>query len=268
LQLPAWGRIVPEMSDDDFDPCWWRTYPLPAEHPRHWRIGALSLWVHASAGEWRIHHTTDRDDDEPLTLALDAVPVGASADVVRLASSQLRSSVQLSARCADRPVVVRPEVPFSLLTGERISLFVSAPIWVTLSSGDGEPVLDLPVIRPTDTWLGADTRSGTVGYALRTSSRTSPARLRHTPGRAYTRLDLVNGTDEPRAFERVVLPMPSLSLWHVGDQLWTDTVIYALDPDAEGEIRLEPPADGRPVSGPRVPRNGNVLRRAWATLFE
>ncbi len=255
------------MSEPE-QPPWWGVFDCPPDAPRHWRVGPLHLWVQAWPGEWQLQHCLAPDPlDDSLTVAATDVPVPANAKVQRFASARLGHAVQLGARCPDRPVVVRPEMPFTLLAGDRVELFVGTAVWLTLAPAGGEPLLELPVYRPTDTWIGADTRAGTMGYALRTSARTSLDSLVNRPGRAVTRLTLINNSRRPLAFLRVVLPMPSLSLWTGDGRLWTDAVTYELGVDDEGDVRLDRPVDGPQLSGPREIRDGKLLRRAWTALF-
>ncbi|MCB9523525.1 MAG: mechanosensitive ion channel [Myxococcales bacterium] len=93
----------------------------------------------------------------------------------------------------------------------------------------------------------------------------------------------MNSTRRPLAFERVVLPMPSLALYADPDhRLWTDDVTYELSADPEGTVRTAPPgshprmsprarparaapsaAPGRPSSGERM---NDLIQSAWAWL--
>lgn len=260
------------MADDAVDgplSPWWGAWPLDFEGaPQHWRIGPLRLWLGGRATVWSVAHASTGDPfDNALVVARpEAAPPDTPAQ--RLASKRLGAQVVLGARCPDRPIAVRPEVPFRLLAGDRVTLFVGTAMWVTVAPDDGDPVLELPVFRPTDTWIGPNTRSGLLGYAGRTWASTQLAHLPARPGRAVTRLTLVNSTRRPLDFERVVLPMPSLGVWAAPDQrLWTDDVTYELSADPEGTVRTSPPDGAEPLSPPRVHRDGNAFRRAWATLF-
>ena len=54
-------------------------------------------------------------------------------------------------------MVVRPEMPFTILPGDRVQFFVRIPLWVRLvAAGHGESVwCDVPTRILSKTWFGA-----------------------------------------------------------------------------------------------------------------
>ncbi|MCB9523524.1 MAG: hypothetical protein H6702_09085 [Myxococcales bacterium] len=145
---------------------WWGPHALPPPgEGLHWRIGPLSLWVRAWPGGWSVHCA---DSGDPVDEALIVAEPGLAppeADRIRLASERLGGTVVLGARCPDRVIAVRPEIALTVLPGDRVTLFVGTAVWLTLGTEAGEVVHELPVYRPTDSWLGPDTRSGILAYA-------------------------------------------------------------------------------------------------------
>lgn len=64
-------------------------------------------------------------------------------------------------RLADRSVVIKPVDPIYIPAGQRGTLYISTPLWIAgFVEGQREPIFDLPVILPKDTWFGPNHRSG------------------------------------------------------------------------------------------------------------
>lgn len=264
---------------------WWGTYTLGEGESGLWRIGALSLWVQRRAREWRLawEHAAEarngKGADTPEDqlevrhpLVEQELPEGLT--VARFATGTTTGELRLVPGLADRHVVARPEAPFHLLGGERVTFYVGTPIWVHLRSGDGKAMTALPTQVLAETWLGPSTLIGEVCYASRTKARVDLANLPRWPHLAVTRVTLHNRPAEPLLLERLSLPAPSLGLWwdpRLG--LWTQAVSVERDEDGKlATMRLGhgPPdevAAAEPVAPPAVPETRPALVRALGALL-
>ncbi len=261
------------------DASWWGSFSLEIGQTARWRIGPLDLWVQRHANEWRLVHESSGDPlDESLVRTIPATDVDPDRfeDVQRFAMSGTGSRLTLKPALADRPVISRPSTPFHLPAGEEATVFVSTPVWLGFRVGDGDGKLlrELAVARPSDTWFGPNTREGELCYTSRTYFVLDRDNLPGLPHRATTAVRILNRADEELTVDRMRLPAPQLGLYATpSGQLWSQDVTYERTEgdDAELRVRSKRPrsvADASLVAEPRVPVRGNLVVRAFSSLFD
>lgn len=265
------------MNDTDQDAgVWWGRYEIAPGQAGRWKIGPLCLWAENREQEWMI--TTD-SAPEPLDTEIEiacplvdeAPPEGGT--IRRFATQQTVGDFWLTPMLADRPVVARPEVPFHLLPGEELTLYLSTAAWVRMEVGKGrQPLTDLPTFRASDTWFGVSTREGELCYASRTKVRLNRENLTPHPSRAITAVHLRNRGEDTLKLERIALPVPSLSLFSDDHgSLWTESISVERTKDGKmGELKLAGTAPSeatgaRLVAEPRIQEPQNVLVRALSS---
>jgi hypothetical protein len=175
----------------------------------------------------------------------------------------------------DRRIVARPEHPFHLLGGERVTFYVGVPLWVTLRVAGDQALTALPSSILTETWLGPSTLIGEVCYAIRTRARVGIGELPGWPHLAVTRVTIFNRPSQPLLLERLSLPAPSLGLWwHPRLGLWTEAVSVERELDGTlATMRIEPgpPAEiadeAEAVAPPAQPEHRPALVRALSALL-
>lgn len=206
------------------------------------QVGPLSLLVRREPGEWRV--AWERGDD-PLDATVNIGVPAPGPDlldhpaVTRFALEDSSARMTLQPRLADRSIISRPERPFFLLGGQEVVAHVSTPIWVAIQVGDPPRLLmELPAVRPSDTWFGPDTQTGELAYTNRTTLRLRLDQIPLRPHRAVTAVRLRNLSESPLSVERLNLPVKHLSLVRGEDgNLWTEGVIYERTADSN-QIRL------------------------------
>jgi hypothetical protein len=271
---------------------WLTPFSLDEGQAATFRIGSFALQVHRRAREWRVLTATSADlaavdvdtkvpDPEPGPLPFEV----AAARPMRFVFEDGEDALRLRPRLADRPVVVRPADALYLLPGASVEVFVSTIVWVVLEHvRSGVVLLDLPALRPSDTWFGPSTRDGELAYASRTSARLDARDLPARPHRATTCIRLENTGSAPRSLAKVMLPAPSLELWQMPTgMLWTQTVELTLGDGEESPLRFRPgppevagtgassagpdaPAPVR-VAGARRLMQRSLLVRAMSAIF-
>ena len=204
----------------------WGEHSLAPGETGVWRIGPLTLGLRRLEREWQVYHEQSdewREDDGERECVLDPAQAELRA---RFVMEQTADSCRLQPHMADRPVVSQPAIPFHVLPGQRLILFVSTPLWASVQDGGqvGE-LMQLPVLRPSDTWFGPSTREGELCYAVSTSARIDPAAL---PGRTYratTPVLVVNQSASALYLEKLKLPVPLLALYQDAEgKHWTQGV--------------------------------------------
>jgi hypothetical protein len=255
---------------------WWGEYTLQDGQTGRWRIGALTVWAQRRAAEWRLAHGSTNDPfDDAVRVEVpcgDPIPTqGVTA--TRYGMKHTGGALVLEPALPDRAVVSRPDIPFYVLAGEEVRLYLSTPIWVRVGTG-GRTLLEVPVYRPSDTWFGPSTREGEVCYDTRTTCRTDLSEVPRRPHRAVAAVRIRNRSEKPVLIERLNLPVPFLSVYaSPAGTLWTQGVTLEMESDGgTAELQIDkaapPEAQGAAlVSGPREAADKNLLVRALSALI-
>ncbi|HEX5340113.1 MAG TPA: hypothetical protein VFX47_04475 [Gammaproteobacteria bacterium] len=259
-------------------PVWWGEFILPLQSMGRWHIGPLELWAQHLAGEWRLAWHSG----EELMQAATSVELGLPIDrpntdmqVCRFSFRDTDKPLRLVPALADRPVVVRPETPLFIPSGEEVTLFVSTTLWVTLYVGQHTPLLmEMPSLRPSDTWFGPDTRHGELCYASRTLAQLRMEDVVPRPHRAITPVQIRNHGHDTLLLERLSVPVPLLSLHkNKAGHLWTQSVLLERSRRDDnvrlqlGDARLPGDMTIQQVSAPRQLDDNSGVFRALSRFF-
>lgn len=239
----------------------------------------MSLWAERLEGEWRLaweSHSDRTDTGVDVELPCPTTDLMAMDTAARFAVSGEGGTIYLSPKLADRPVVSQPERPFYLPAKEAVDVYIGTPLWLSIALEEGGRALeDLPILRPSDTWFGPDTRTGEICYASRTACRLRLADVQRKPHRALTRVTIRNEADHELFLERIKLPVQVLSLYQAEDSsMWTEDIeLRHLQNEELAAVRV---TDGAPravenkerLCPPRQVSVGNLVVRAFSTLFQ
>jgi hypothetical protein len=265
-----------EDNDSSGRTGWWGTFELERGRLGRWRVGPLDLCVRRTEEDWRYGFSHSGDTLES-TLEVE-VPVADEdacelpEELGRFGFPETDAAIELVPLLADRAVVAHPSVPFFVPPGVRIELFVSTPVWIRLRAGGGD-LAEVPCTRPSDTWVGTNTR-GELGYATRTHLRRCLEEIPLRHHRAVSCVTIDNGSEEKLALERLSLPVPQLSLYGTrSGWLWTESVTVRHEDDDLAEVFLGegPPhhaPDAERVSRPRAPQGSSFASLVFGGLFE
>ena len=184
------------------------------------RIGPLSIWLERSGDE--LHYAFSRKESD---LSSPKAPKPEHIEWSRWVCGKGDLDLRLAPLLPPRPVVVRPVMPLQILPGRNIHFFVSIPVYVAgiLAGPDGQnPVtaFEEPTVILSNSWYGKPA-DGTLCYALRTRARRSQEELRTDPNLAICPLELVNQSNKPLLFERVLLRSAFLGIYRGAEHIWT-----------------------------------------------
>jgi len=225
---------------------WWGNIQLEGDACVRLQLGPLKLVARHLAKEWHISYQADTalmaEEDvicraDTLSHAEDNVEYD---NISRHVFAQPGDTLIVRPALADRPVVVRPYVPFYLPPGEVVTLFVSSPLWLSLSvDSQATPLVELPIQRASDTWFGPNTMVGELCYASRTQGRTCLKELPIRPHRAITPVIILNHASKPLLLERLNIMVPYLTLYEndIGD-LYTSRVTLTREHDGDNASML------------------------------
>lgn len=268
----------------DTDRVWWGEFSAEIGELRRWRIGPATVWAERLEHEWRIWREQHDDflaNDVEVAVPAEREEIAEKAVAHRFSFERSVSSLKLFPLLADRPMIVKPESPFFVPSGESVTLYVSTPTWLVLEFGTPpRRLLEFPSYQPSDTWFGSSTLEGELCYASRTAGRLTLAEIPVRPHRAVTPIRITNRAADALLLERVKVPVTYLSLYHgtEGDgsvHLWTEPV--TLEREQSGDLaglklgKTAPPEAGgakaKKVTDRRQQPEGNIALRAFSKLF-
>lgn len=240
---------------------WWGVLRVAHGTSQLKRIGPLDLWLRRMRGEWQIARNPDPADETPEEAERFAIAGGSE-------------EIELVPALADRPVVARPEVEFSVMPHQDCTLYVSTPLWIRLRTPgpDGVVLTEFPIQRPRDTWFGPNPMIGELCYASRTYCRIRREEIELHADRAITAVAIRNRADEPLLLQRLKLPVEYLSLYASDDGLWTQDIAFDREQDepmSALSLRDKPrrPEEDELLVGPRRPPSSNLFVRAFTSIF-
>lgn len=253
---------------------WWGDYSLEVGQTGRWRIGPFHLNMYRLAKEWKIAHASlgdFRDETTEIEVPAAAEPPAVCMSVIRYIFRDSPASFSLSPMLADRPVIVKPVAPLYVPAGEEVTLFVGCP--VTLRLTIGSLTHELPTHRPSDTWMGPNTREGELCYASTTLAQLDLDDCTIRPHRAITSIEVKNDGSDALLVERIRLPAPHLALYRTeGNALWTQSVtLVRVGDGASAALWI---GDVSKVGGvlqrlaePREAPSRNIMTQTFSRLF-
>ena len=244
---------------------WWKRRELtsPALHAR---LGELELWIQRETGELVVHFARDPQLDEEVSFDTAAPPE--SAEQHRFALAVTPEAVVLEPRLVDRSVVSRPRVPLFLPPKEKVAIFVTSPLRVSIQHEKVE-LVEMPIGMPPETWFGPSPVRGELCYASRTRGTRTIEELDAPPTRVVTKVILENQGKTTLEAKSIRLPMPRLSLaWHPEhEELATETVRLTRDDADQAELKIEDLPRGVSILAPPRDPSRAVWKQALAALW-
>lgn len=256
---------------------WWGEFSLKEGETGCWHIGPTHFWLTHRTHEWRVCHESQPDPLEMQTSVHVPLDSAAQSDfeqntitgatVLRFVKQASENQVSVLPALADRPMVIRPETPLSILPEQTVTLYVSTPLWVQFHVKD-RLMADLPSLRPADTWFGPSTREGELCYTSRTSARLVLDDIPQRMNRAVTPMVVRNRGSDLLQLERVQLPVQHLTLYRsIHNFLWTSPVEVVREPDQQSvsiDIQPTPPSEASQPEvfiKPRVALRTTIINR-------
>lgn len=250
---------------------WWGTFQLEKAKTRHWQIGSCLLSIVRTAEEWQIASTyADELADQPAQIAMEKLPYRGKRPPLfkHFGLATTTAEITLMPVLANRNQVSRPEFPFYVPAGQKVTLYISSPAWICVSLNEGKHILqEIPTQLQSDTWFGSSTRKGELCYASHTRCRRQfdPALLR--THRIISTVAIINHAPQNLLVERLKLPLPYLSVYSCEQgYLWTEDLTMEQKTSGSGTVvRIEkgmPHGVQHPqrLSKPRLlPKSGGII---------
>jgi len=120
------------------------------------QLGSLNLWIHRGEQEWYIafeHRATEME-----RLSVSRCREMADLEWTRWMINERVDEIKLHPCMPDRPVIVRPEMPISLLPKQSVQFFIGVPIWIGISLDDRfHNITEIPSMILSNSWFGPTT---------------------------------------------------------------------------------------------------------------
>lgn len=248
----------------------WTEYEPPLEKPLFWQIGSLRVWCIREGQELRL--AWSRSVSETASMQN---PEQAPEDLTwqRWAFRQKNPKIRLAPAFPDRPVVVKPESPLRIAEDATTRIYVRIPIWlqVILVSKPPAVLLDIPVVTMSKTWFGTF-MDGELCYWLSSGARRQVKPDSDRPFLTVCPIQLIDKSPEDLNVEKICLRVGGLSLFHDGQQLWSDDtrIIYkGLSEVSQVDVGGVAPDESRSaklMAAPREPLKKSIPAKTFASL--
>jgi hypothetical protein len=240
--MPA--RNLTIMTPEDLK--WWGEIHFDIGQSRAWRFGSLYVRITRNLTEWQLEYHRPRHQDAYMqdweTLDIE-MPFSEPTTLERYLFGRTSDKISLYPRLANRSVIVKPINPIYIPPGQQGTMFVSTPLWMAgFVEGQKEPIFDIAINRPKDSWFGPDTKKGELCYATPVDGRTDIKQLEPLAFRAVTPIHFHNTSNSMMLLRRMNLPVPALPLFHNSDtgRLWTSQIKVIQDaPNRPPRIKIE-----------------------------
>lgn len=135
------------------------------------------------------------------------------------------SNFILSPIFPDKPIVVKPEYPFTLVKGATAKIYVRIPVNVKLVFGQNKEKFyyEIPSIVLSNTWFG-DFMSGELCYWLSSKARREVLLEKSHLNYAICPVIITNKSNEELNVEKIRLQVTKLSLFLEDNFLWSTEI--------------------------------------------
>jgi hypothetical protein len=256
---------------------WCGKMDVPQNHSFLLTNSTFTLAIEHKDREWCIHVEKERalesdDADNQFECHIGEFTPINCGKVSRHITYDETNTLEIKQSLADRTVVCRPKHPIAIVPGASVTIYLSSPIWLSIGVNSNKYTLlkEVETQKLSDTWFGASTRHGELCYASQTNARLNLDNIPYRELRAITPLLIENRASTDLIFERVALPVPSLSLYSSPTgQLWTQNITLIREGDGDfAQVKLgQPQPNTTLVSGPRVELRHGQLIRAFSAIF-
>ena len=264
---------------------WWGDFSLKENQCARWELGPTTVWLSSQASEWRVAYWTTKGEypkTAKVTLSASERSMESAIDkndklanVSRYIFKKSATQLNVKPLLADRAVIVRPETPFFVFPKEEITLYIASPAWIRFEAGVlKKTLIEIPSLRPSDTWFGPSTLLGELCYSLRTLARLQFEPLTDIAYRIITPVRVRNRADDILELDRFQVLVKYLPIYESNGVLWTPTVTIEREKSgglAAMQIAKDAPKEATKanlVQQPREKPHSNLIFRAFGGLFD
>ena len=227
---------------------WWGDISLAIDEIKVWGLGERKIAIQRLNKEWIVwNKEVGSENSTQINISsLKTAKTLSNIPYSRHLVSQTKDNINISPMLADRSIVARPSHALNIQPGAYVELFISSPLWFLMRlDSEATPIVDIPFLRPSDSWFGPSTMEGELCYAKYTDAKVNLDLIEKRAHRAITPVLIKNQHTETLVIERINLPAPFLSLYVDEQQcFWTQEVeiTYHSDTEKDGlKLKNSPP---------------------------
>lgn len=201
----------------------WQEIDIKERIIYHYQIGPLDLWINRVENEWQMAFEHENGSQERAEISETATaPI--NLKWYRWILDKRFHKLKITPIMPDRPVIVRPEVPVSIMPGQTAVFFVAIPMFIKVSVGNQSTILcEEPTLFLSNTWFG-DAAQGELCYALKTTAKLNPDHLDPHHYRVVCPMEITNKCHEQLLdSHRLCLRVRYLNIYHGATRLWGNT---------------------------------------------
>ena len=179
------------------------------------KIGFTRLWVEKQQKIWRIAFCNEEDTRSSSDKSFEIAPAIPDNITWNQYIADKHSTLQLSPSLPDRPIVVKPEIPFTIRTGTNLDIFVKIPLWVQLFSSSVKPknlLYEIITTELSSTWFG-DPTSGELAYSLQSGIIQNLTEIDIAPNEAICPIQIRNESLSILHFQRLSIDVTQLNIY-------------------------------------------------------
>lgn len=251
----------------------WQVVPFGETGPLHFQFGPLSAWIQKVENDFILYVKRTATEEIRCSVGTDTIAADLKA-TDRFAYESEFEAIQAVPMLPERSIVVRPENPLKILSGQKTLFFVSIPLTIRFQLVQGAKritMVDLPTQILSNTLFG-DTMTGELSFALKTSAKHRLETLTKRRWRAICAVTVVNKSDRNLDLQRLCVQSRHLGCFQGKDFLWTNPIVVTHHSEKEEIVVTfgETPPDFEPIgerlSEPREPVKKSLLRRGLSQL--
>ncbi len=136
------------------------------------------------------------------------------------------TSLQLVPTLPDRPVVIKPEIPFTILSGMSLDIFITIPLWIQFYASAIKPenlLYEFATRELSSTWFG-DPTNGELAYFLQSPIKQKLTDLEFFTDKAICPIRISNDSQTTLNFQRLSIDANQLNVYTNQNLLCTNEV--------------------------------------------
>ena len=267
------------MAENLINDLWKEALTFEMDENYKLSVGALDLYINLQEKEWQFRHSYATQDEiqNERKLQLSKIKTVNSNELVvtRFIHSDNVDSLHIKPRLANRNIVAKPYSPILLPSQQEITIYISTPVWLAISSGTmNEPLVEMPTFQLSDTWFGPKPHIGELCYSRHFTGRIDLNVLPKRMSRVITPVRITNNGEGNLKLEKISIPCDYLAIYqNKTNELWTPTlsvIRHAEHNKTEVKIdrTLHPAlAECKKIAEPRVSDQKGLLSKTIDMLF-
>ncbi len=203
----------------------WQKYKFEENKIYTAKIGNTRLWVEKQQKIWRIA-SLNEGVSESSSSGFEVVQTPTENISWNQYIADKHSTLHLVPTPPDRPVVIKPEVPFTIMAGTNLDIYIKIPLWIQLYSSSVKPenlLFEIVTTELSSTWFG-DPTNGELAYSLQSNIIQKVSEINTFPTEAICPVQIRNDSQAILNFQRLSIDVNQLNVYANQNLICTNEV--------------------------------------------